>query len=246
MTARWRLGARVAGGSVLVALGLACTGGAASSAEVPPPVPSAAVPSAEAPAPAGGAKAGKHGKRGRGGSRPDAAGCPEGVVAAPSWPGEWPSPVVDVVKPVTVQVRAEPCSRPSFDCEVPVGIYHPWSHGEGEYVTVRAIVRYEVLQDTDTDELHVKKGDTVEVFQYFGEGYCGYRVAGREITASCPDMLGEAMKKLDGREMPDKQLFSVSCGAKTGWVEASDALLALPEVRPGTTPEYGEVGPGTE
>ena len=237
-------GRRVFVAGAVVALGLACTGGT-SSAEIPTPAaPSAAVPAAEAEKPAD-ARAGKAGKRSRSGKRPSAAGCPADVVAAPSWPGEWPSPVVDVVKPVTVQVRAEPCARPSFDCEVPAGIWHPWSEVESEYVTVRAIVRYEVTENTDVDELHVKVGDIVEVVQSFGEGYCAYRVAGKDLTAPCPEMLGEAMKKLPGREMPDKQLFSVSCGGKTGWVEASEALLALPEVRPGTTPEYGEVGPGT-
>lgn len=220
-----------------LALGAACAG--AGVAEVPPPAPTV-----EAPAPAAPVhKAGKAGKRGK---PADATGCPEGVIAAPGWPGEWPSPVVDVVKAVTLKVRAEPCSRPSLDCEVPAGIYHPWSDIVAEYVTVRSIDKYTVNKTLDVDELHCKAGQTIEVTQEFGEGYCGYRVAGKDVTAPCPEMLGDALTRVPGPEREDKELFSVSCGAKTGWVEANDALLALPGIRPGSTPEYGKVGPGSD
>lgn len=192
---------------------------------------------------------GKAGKGGKGGKRPPAASgaCPEGVIASPSWPGEWPSPVVDVTKPVAVSVRTEPCGKATLTCTVPVGIYHPWSKIESEYLTVRGIDRYEVIKAATIGERPVAVGDIVEVVQYFGEGFCGYRIAGAEAEDSCPEILdGSPLKQIPGPTVAEVELFSVSCDGKTGWVEATDALLALPEVRPGTTPDWGSVGPGTE
>jgi hypothetical protein len=230
--------------ATVLVVGAACTGGLG---EVPTvPEPAAEAPTAPAPPDKPG-KAHKGGKGAKGGKRPDAAGCPEGVVAAPSWPGEYPGPVVDVVKAVSVQVRAEPCSRPSFDCSVPAGLYHPWSEVPSDYVTVRSITKWKLTKDVDVDELHAKTGDIVEVYQVFGEGYCGYVVAGKEVTAPCPELLGESLTRVEGgRDIPDKQMFSVTCGGRTGWVEENDALFALPEVREGTIPEYGTVGPGKD
>ena len=189
---------------------------------------------------------GTPGKAGELGERPDVTGCPDRIIAAPSWPGEWPGPVIDVEKPVTVQARAEPCSSTSFDCTVPAGIYHPWSDIEAKYVTVRALDQWRVVKNIDEYELDVGAGDIIEVYQYFGEGYCGYRVAGKEVTELCPGELGDALEEIERPQVPERQLFSVACGSRTGWVEVNEALLALPEVREGTTPEYGKVGPGTE
>jgi hypothetical protein len=246
------LGAMIAGamqtrwfgmGLLALGFGLACTGTAEVPTETPevqPPAPEPA-PAAE---PAGKAKRGK----GKGKIGKVAPGeCPEGIVAAPSWPGEYPGPVVDVVKPVKVAAFGAPCGKPLLDCEVPKGLYHPWSELEAEYVTVRALERYKAKTACTIEGTSVAVGDIVEVYQYFGEGYCGYRVAGKELADACPDLLeGTPLEQIPGPEVADRQMFSVKCGAKTGWVEASQALFDLPEVREGTIVEYGVVGPGKD
>jgi hypothetical protein len=225
--------------ALVLGFGLACTGTAEVPtadlpAGTPAEVPAAEAPAAEAPA-AGKAKRGK-GKGKRGKLTP--AECPEGIVAAPSWPGEYPGPVVDVVRPVRVEALGAPCGRPLPECEVPAGLYHPWSELEAEYVTVRALERYKAVKALTIEGASVAVGDIVEVYQYFGEGFCGYRVANRELE--------DSLEKMDGADVKDKQMFSVKCGARMGWVEASTALFELPEVREGTIVEYGVVGPGKE
>src|SRR5690242_183983 len=121
---------------LVLALGLACGDTPATDA------PATDTPATDAPAtdgaeaPVGKAKS-KAGKR-------RAAECPEGVVAAPSWPGEYPGPIVDVTKAVKVKASAEPCGQATLDCELPAGLYHPWSDTDGDtdYVTVRSIERW--------------------------------------------------------------------------------------------------------
>jgi hypothetical protein len=232
-------------GMSLVALGfgLACTG----TAEVPTETPAVEAPAPEAAPEAAPAGKGKRGK-GKGKVGKVAPGeCPEGQVAAPSWPGEYPGPVVDVVKPFKAQALGAPCGKALPECEVQPGLYHPWSEVEAEYVTVRGLDRYKATKACAIEGVSVAAGDIVEVYQYFGEGFCGYRVAGKELSDSCPDLLeGQPLEAIPGPEVKERQLFSVKCGARTGWVEANEALFALPEVREGTIVEYGVVGPGKD
>lgn len=223
---------------------LACT--STADTEIPAPTPVVTAP--ETPPPPGGrkGKAGKHGKRGK--ATPGASKeCPQGVVASPSWPGEYPGPVVDVVSPVEVKARPAPCATATLSCTLPKGIYHPWSEVASDYLTVRSVDQYTVAKAATIGGKAVAIGDIVEVVQYLGEGFCSYRIAGADAEDSCPDLLeGAPLTAVAGAKIPEVELFSIPCGTATGWVEATDALLALPEVRPGSTPEWGTVAPGTE
>lgn len=212
--------------------------GCGSTETVAPPAPAPA-PAAVAPEPVAKAKKGKGKNKARGRAR---GACPQGVVTNLGWEGEYPSPVVEVTKPVSLKASADPCADPTMDCAVPAGLYHPWSQVEVDYATVRSVEKYRAKHDTTVGETAVKSGEEVTVTQYLSEGYCIVEVAGKDGEAECP--LDADFEKLPGREVPTRQLIEFSCGGTSkGWVDAAE-LMKAPGVQEGKVVEWGTVGPG--
>ncbi len=177
---------------------------------------------------------------------PGTALCGEGVEAAPTWQGEYPMPVVDVQRAVSLPYRAEPCGPIVGQCEVPAGLYHPWAGGTG-FSTIRHIARYRVTRDLSDPDMDARfsEGDIVEVTAYLGEGFCAFRVNGTKASGYCPDMLDEsAFEALNpgADQLPEVQLFQVSCGGQPVWIDASTALGSA-GVEEGVITGYGEVAP---
>lgn len=175
-----------------------------------------------------------------------AARCGPDIAQIAFWQGEYPGPIVDVRRPVTVPTRADPCdAEATRTCELPVGVYHPWSRGEA-FVTLRPRERFRVAAPFTLGEggPALAAGAEVTVEGYAGEGYCLYGVAGVGVTASCPGMDDAiALEPLGAPVAANSgvQLFRDPCGT---WVQVDDALMGTDGIGEGTVLGYGEVGPG--
>ena len=177
--------------------------------------------------------------------------CHSGMEATEVWQGEYPGPVVHVMKPTTLPSRADLCGPIQGQCAVPVGLYHPWAEGSVGFATVLAVRKYRVLREhTDDADMHFSAGDTVEVTAYMGEGFCAMRINGTSDGSYCPEMVEEGVFELLNPEvenLPETQLFQANCAdGGQGWIEASTALAA-DGVEEGVITGYGSVaGFGTE
>lgn len=177
------------------------------------------------------------------------AGCPDGVAQTASWPGEWPGPVVYLKAPVELPGRTTPCApEPDLKCLVPAGLYHPWARSDLDYQTVLAVERWKALAPIQLEETPIAAGTIVEIQQYQGEGYCEYVVGGQRFSDECPALRNGDVPVLEqvGQpvDFPAREVFEVSCGnGGKAWIEASDAIFAVPGVERGEFTEWGEVGP---
>ncbi len=92
--------------------------------------------------------------------QPARPSCPEGVNVADSWPGEYPSPVVQVTEQLSMMGRAHACGPLERVCTVAPGLYHPWSADDPAlgYVSVSAVERWKALQSM---ELGADEGEPV-------------------------------------------------------------------------------------
>ncbi|MBX2798909.1 MAG: hypothetical protein KTR31_14630 [Myxococcales bacterium] len=174
-------------------------------------------------------------------------GCPPGVALAPGWPGEYPEPVVEIVRPITTPGRTQACDPQSTTpCTLPAGLYHPWAKTQAHYATLRAVERYEVATAHTLGSESVTPGTVVEMLQYIGEGFCLFAIGDRHTQADCPDQIEKrspgTLKALAGVERAPENWFRVQCTeGHSGWIHASEALLAIEGVRRGKTTGYGEV-----
>ena len=178
---------------------------------------------------------------------PPEVACPDGVVAADGWPGEYPSPVVQVTETLEVPVRAHPCApEPTEVCVIDAGLYHPWVKDEAtNYVTVRPVGRFRATRSTRMGQLRVRKGTTVEMTQEVGEGFCVYRVGTANFQHECPDMMGgRVLTPVKTTEGEPTQMVQVECdGGSKGWLAVDEALMERTAVREGAVVEFGKVGP---
>jgi hypothetical protein len=163
--------------------------------------------------------------------------CPAGVEPAPLWVGEYPGPVVEVTQAVTLPGRAAPCdAAATLTCTVPPGLYHPWSTLEAGFVTLSRVQRYRATRAHEG----LDEGEIVEVTTYLAEGYCRWRVRGRELDERCPE---DGFEELPAEPWDDLQTLGVDCReGRRAWLDAP-ALLATPGVREGVVLGYGEIGP---
>ncbi len=178
------------------------------------------------------------------------ATCPEGVIAAPGWPGEYPTPVVDLMEPIRVKGRTHPCAESAtVACEVPPGLYHPWAGDAQDFVTVRAVQRFEATGRVKIGNHKVKPGTLVEMTQDLGEGFCQYQIEGETLQAQCPQLITSKLSPVSGATRAPVQLMRVPCrtgeGTTHAWLEVDKAMMAHAKVREGKILEYGRVGHAT-
>lgn len=179
---------------------------------------------------------------------PAASACPEGVNVAQFWPGEYPSPVVQVTEKLTLMGRAHACGPLERKCTVAPGLYHPWSVDDPAlgYVSVSAVERWKAVQDTELSDdegqpIPVDAGAIIIMESYLAEGYCSLRAGELVFSDECPQP--PAFEQLPSADYPGEQLILAAC------VEGYEALLPVadllskPEVQEGQILGWGEVGP---
>ncbi len=185
-----------------------------------------------------------------------AARCPSGVDLAELWPGEYPSPVVEVVRPAVIQGRAAPCDEAAtLTCTIAPGLYHPWSQAKAEYATLTLVQRFRALEPWSEEVepgrvVRIAAGEVFEIPTYLSEGYCRWRFHGQEFAAYCPDNGGEE-DAARFEELPsaapgfeDRQVMRVDCReGRKAWIDVDASLWSVPGIREGDIVGYGEVGP---
>ncbi len=170
--------------------------------------------------------------------------CPDGSFVFMAWEGEYPSPVVSVIREAQLMGRGEPCQETaSIACSVPAGVYHPWGKDGLGFATIRGVDRYRATVDRKLWEGEVTAGSEVEVIGYFGEGFCQFRVHGKEMQGECPGMISDdGFVEIPTPEVTEIQAFQVPCsnGLKA-WIDVDDTLWAAEGVQHGAITGYGEV-----
>lgn len=233
---------------MILALLFAC----ATTPEVAePPAPAAATPAkpapTETPAPAavplqlGDKEAGFSGR------------CADGQVVVPFWQGEYPSPIVQVTGAVRVKVALDPCGKPTRDCALAPGLYHPWAQAahapkaEVGYATRTRTQTLTAKKAVEVAGVSFAAGDSVEVLTYLSEGMCSMRAKGVVFEEMCPGTTqgDDAVWSEPAGDVPRTQLLEVRCGdaARPHWLVVDEAFMALDGVQDGEMLGYGEVGP---
>lgn len=218
---------------MLFSIILACS--TSSTPSTPPPAPAPAPAPEPEPAPAPTLPTDSDGN----------TLCPDGRTVYPFWPGEYPSPVLQVDAPFSLQVADTACGAPSRACTVPAGLYHPWAKAlpDGAAFGSRTAPTVYTAEAAFTwDGRTVSKGDTVQVRTYLAEGMCAMVVAGNPAEGMCPGTEGNPWAEAPRTAPPDDQILQVPCqGGAPGWVVVDAALQARPEVSEGEMVGFGEV-----
>ncbi len=181
-----------------------------------------------------------------------ASGCGADVVINDWWPGEYPSPVIQVLAPVSLPARSDICdAEPTLSCRLSPGLIHPWVRdGDARFFSVQPVSRFELLQPTelytDAGPVTLPVGTVVEERGYMAEGMCRLRVEGRRYEGECPgngDQEGR-YRRIGSSDGTVRQFVGVPCdGVRLGWIEVTDGLAERPELTWGQIVGYGEVGP---
>lgn len=162
------------------------------------------------------------------------------MAAVEFWSGEYPSPVMQVDREVSLPARPDPCDeRPSVPCAIPAGLYHPWA-GQGRYLTLQESTFYRATAAfTYSEGPALRQGDTLELTHYLAEGMCALVHRGTRFDASCPDADNLPLELIREPATEPQQLFDPGCGA---WLDVDSALFVRPEIQHGRITGYGEVG----
>lgn len=178
------------------------------------------------------------------------ARCSDGNVVFSFWQGEYPSPVVQLDKPLRTKVRKDPCGGTTVTgCTMPKGLYHPWAQDKhmpkGASFAVRTMPeRWRTTKTMGLGRTQRKAGTEVEVLSYLAEGFCMMKVDDVLFEDTCPGVAGEGWTRIGPDDAPSQQLIEVPCeGGSTGWLEVTEGLMNQPGVREGEMQGYGEVGP---
>jgi hypothetical protein len=178
------------------------------------------------------------------------AGCPAGTFAYDGWSGEYPLPIVQVNKTITVDALTNICEKkPTLKCTVKPGLYNPWSEiSQADFKTVGAVRRFMTLKTVEFFDVTVPEGTEVIEQFYMAEGQCGLVINGQSAEGYCPsngDREG-SFKSLPNAspDFVNQQYLGIDCteGHK-GWVHITDAFMTLPNVQEGEILGYGSVGP---
>ena len=174
--------------------------------------------------------------------------CTAGLHINAFWPGEYPSPVVQVNARVSVPARASSCGVPrALRCTLEPGLYHPWSPEPiGEFEEVRASWRYVATRDTELDGYAFSKGTEVIVPAYLSEGFCLVLVEGVQTEMTCPGMGDDdGFQEIVNPNVGEpEQFLGVQCAeGYRAWILVNDALFSYPEIVEGDITGWGMVGP---
>ena len=177
-------------------------------------------------------------------------GCPAGTFAYDGWSGEYPLPIVQVNKTITVDALTNICeTKPTLKCTVEPGLYNPWSNlSEADFKTVGAVHRFMTLKTVEFFDMTVPEGTEVIEQRYLAEGQCSLVINGQSTQGYCPSNGDrEGSFKALPNASPDfvnQQYLGINCNeGHKGWIHITDAFMALPDVQEGQILGYGSVGP---
>ena len=178
------------------------------------------------------------------------AGCPAGTFAYDGWSGEYPTPIVQVNKTITVDALTNICEKkPTLKCTVKPGLYNPWSEiSKADFKTVGGVRRFMTLKKVEFFDATVPEGTEVIEQFYMAEGMCGLVINGQSAEGYCPSNGDEkgSFKPLPNAspDFVNQQYLGIDCteGHK-GWIHITDAFMNLPNVQEGEILGYGSVGP---
>lgn len=167
------------------------------------------------------------------------------------WPGEWPSPVVEVRAMVNVPASGGPCvAMPDRTCTLAPGLYHPWANTpDVVFASIAHIQRWRATMEfypwSGDDATKLPADTVVEVLGYLSEGYCELRIDGTAGEGRCPDPSGfEELNQ--GTQGETRLVFRAPCGqGSPAWIQVDDALMSNPGITEGTFGEYGTVLPSS-
>jgi hypothetical protein len=208
-----------------------------------------------------GKKGGEKGKKGSGAAGVPANGassagtlCVDGTGVTDWWPGEYPAPVVQVLKDVTLKGHKDVCDpKPSLDCTLSPGLFHPWAKGNtSRFRSIDGISSYEVLKpflvEGDKGDVTLAVGARVDEKSYMAEGMCVLASGGEDYRGECPGNGGneDSFRVLSTgpKGMELQKFLGVDCPeGHAAWIHVTDALFKRPEVTEGQVTGYGEIGP---
>ena len=255
---------------------IGCTDGPADEAPpaAPPAVAPAATPEAAASPqgkrtdPSRGKRLGRGSKEGKGRTTgdtprtlPDAlsdadrdarmiARCSDGHVVFSFWQGEYPSPAVQLDRPLRTRVLSDPCGGPrTIGCTAPAGLYHPWASPEDKPEGLVFGVRtqpttYVLRTDHSIAGRALKQGTEVELLTRLSEGFCTMAADGQILEDRCPsDAADDPTWQRTGANLgPEVQMIQLTCGGGSqGWLVIDEAFLKQSGVREGQIQGYGDV-----
>lgn len=179
---------------------------------------------------------------------PVPATCPDGVITAAGWSGEYPGPIAHVTQPIEVRALAHPCANTeTVRCSLEPGILHPWAgNPDHTFVTVRAIQRVTATKAMQLGTQHLGVGDQVQLVQEIGEGFCAYRRGDDTFQAECPALSKGRLRASPMVDRAPRQLVALGCPAGPdgrAWLVIDDAFMAHDAVEPGAFKGYGAVRP---
>ncbi len=178
------------------------------------------------------------------------ARCSDKKLVFGFWQGEYPSPVLQLDRPLRTKVLADPCGGTvEKGCTAPAGLYHPWAKDSDRPGDLRFAVRtmpetYTLSKDHTVAGRPLKKGTEVQVLTYLSEGFCTMTAEGVVLEDMCPGTSpGDTtwQKVGSGNDQP-VQMVEVACdGGSKGWLVVDDDLMKQAGVREGQMEGYGEV-----
>jgi hypothetical protein len=177
--------------------------------------------------------------------------CPDNATLSEFWPGEYPGPVVQVNKKLTVEALKQPCGTKTLTCTVDKGLYHPWSEAQKgskvSYFSLQPVSSYALLRELSLDGTSYPRGTVVQELAYLSEGMCSLKVGDRTFPENCPGSGGQEDTWLElktGQEPVQlRQFLRVDCvEGHQAYVVVDEAFLARPKVVKGVITGYGSVG----
>ncbi len=196
--------------------------------------------------------------------------CPDSFYVVEHWPGEYPSPVIQVLEAVQVEARLGPCGTTGeVMATLKPGLYHPWSRTEDitevAYFSIAPILYYELLEEVTFEEVMspestvvvAARGSVIENLAYLAEGWCRLRVNGVVVNDYCPGNGGQEtrFRQVDpatgadsaATGMWDPLLRLRTPGQPEAWVVVSDSYpFKYPEIVRGRVTGFGEISPRME
>lgn len=188
------------------------------------------------------------------------------MLAYNNWSGEYPGPVIDVPKNMTVVgYKSLRKLTEKKSCNIKKGLYHPWGKSPSAYnlYTISDVLRYTATQKVEMEEMFVyengnsievgsiDKGDVITNVIYLSEGWCSAglnRVDQDSVKVEffCDYSLDkEGMKNNNpGASLNNyEQWVHLKCeNGGSVFVQDKD-FLSQPGVREGQITGYGSIAP---
>jgi hypothetical protein len=143
------------------------------------------------------------------------------------WSGEYPNGISIIKEGVSLPARAAmDLDQPvTIKCELPYkAVFHPWNQARpAAYWTAATIVPMTakedvILNEGETDQVTVQKGELVEYLVYGSEGWFTVRYNGKEYGAD-QSLLEKMSYDQSKMEIPQDEWLNVTCvGGENAWI----------------------------